>query len=143
MFSESLKIDRDKAAILGMTAQDVTQLMSFTLGGMRLSRFNAGEREIETWLALRLEDRSKLEDLQQLPLTGRDGRSVLLGDIATFEQVVRPHQIERENRKVRVAVRGTYDGENWDQASEQITALMNTLNLRPGYSWGWNDRIIE
>ena len=31
-----------------------------------------------------------------------------------FELIERPREIERENRKVTVAVRGTYDGEDWD-----------------------------
>jgi len=136
-------IDRDRAADLGMTAQDVTQLLSFTLGGLRLDRFNAGDKEIVTWLALRLEDRSRLEDLKQLPVSDRDGRPVLLGDVATFEVIERPSEIERENRKIRVSVRGTYEGEEWGAAKESIEEMMNAFNLPAGYSWSWNDRIIQ
>ncbi|MCP4900861.1 MAG: efflux RND transporter permease subunit [bacterium] len=138
-----VSVDRDKAADLGMSVQDVTQLMSFTLGGMRLDRFNSGDKEIITWLALRLEDRSRLEDLKLLPVSNRDGRPVLLGDVATFDIVERPREIERENRKVRVSVRGVYDGENWSEAKEKIDSLMNAFDLPAGYSWSWNDRIIE
>jgi HAE1 family hydrophobic/amphiphilic exporter-1 len=138
-----VKIDRDKAASLGMTAEDVTRLIGFSLGGMRLRRFNAGDKEIETSLALRLEDRSKLEDLRQIPITSRNGRPVQLGDIATFEQIKRPRSIERENRKATVAVRGTYDGESWDEAKQQIEEQMNAFSMPAGYSWGWSNRIIQ
>ena len=92
---------------------DVTQVLAFTLGGVRLDRFNAGEREIITWLALRLEDRSRSRTCARSRSPTASGRPVLLGDIATFEIIERPREIERENRKVRVAVRGTYDGEDW------------------------------
>jgi HAE1 family hydrophobic/amphiphilic exporter-1 len=136
-------IDRDRAADLGLTADDVSRLMAFTLGGLRLERFNAGEREITSWLALRLEDRSTLEDLRQIPVTRREGVPVLLGDIAAFETVERPREIERENRKVRVAVRGTYDGDDWSAAREEIEGLMNAFELPAGTSWSWNDRILE
>jgi HAE1 family hydrophobic/amphiphilic exporter-1 len=139
-----VKIDRDKAQRLGLTAQDLADIFSFSLGSMRLPRFNAGEREVDTWLALRMEDRQNLEDLKQIQIGGGDGQSpFVLGDIASFEVVPRPKEIVRENRKVRVAVRGTYEGENWKDTQEEIAALMDAFDLPPGYSWSWGDRILE
>jgi HAE1 family hydrophobic/amphiphilic exporter-1 len=136
-------VDRDRAAELGLTADDVARLLAFSLGGLRLDRFSTGEREITTWLALRPEDRSRLDDLKQIPISSRGGRPVLLGDLATFSTVERPREIERENRKVRVAVPGTYEGDDWEAAKKRIEELMNALELPAGYSWGWNDRIVE
>ena len=138
-----VSIDREKAARLGLTAQDLSDVFAFSLGGMRLHRFNAGDREVETWLALRLEDRRNLEDLKQLRFGTGDGRTVQLGDIAAFEVVRRPEEIVRENRKVRVAVNAIYEGEEWDSTRETIEGLMDSLAMPPGYSWTWNDRILE
>jgi HAE1 family hydrophobic/amphiphilic exporter-1 len=138
-----VSLDRARAAELGRTAADITQVLSFTLGGVRLERFNAGDREIITWLALRMEDRERLEDLRQIPIADSGGRPVLLGDIATFELIERPREIRRENRKVTVAVRGTYEGDDWGGTKETIEELMNAFNLPAGYSWSWNDRIVE
>jgi HAE1 family hydrophobic/amphiphilic exporter-1 len=139
-----VKIDREKAQRLGLTAQDLADIFSFTLGAMRLPRFNTGDREVETWLALRLEDRENLEDLKKIQIGGGDGqRPFMLGDIATFEIVSKPREIVRENRKVRVAVRATYEGEDWDDTQEEIAGLMDAFDLPPGYSWSWNDRIVE
>jgi len=137
-------IDREKAERLGLTAQDLADIFSFTLGSMRLPRFNAGEREVETWLALRLEDRENLDDLKKIQIGGGAGlRPFQLGDIATFEIVPRPREIRREDRKVRVAVRGTYEGESWKDTQQEIAGLMDAFDLPPGYSWSWGDRIIE
>ena len=144
-----VRIDRDKAERLGLSAQDLADVFSFTLGSMRLPRFNAGEREVETWLALRLEDRENLEDLRQLAIggggdgSGTGGRPVLLGDIAAFEVIQRPREINRENRKVKVAVRGTYEGDSWGDTQEEIAGLMDAFDLPAGYSWSWSDRIVE
>jgi HAE1 family hydrophobic/amphiphilic exporter-1 len=138
-----VKVDRDKAARLGMTAQDVSQIFAFTLGGMRLPRFNAGQREVETWLALRLEDRSNLEDLKKIRFATDDGRQVKLGDIAEFQIVRREQEIQRENRKVRAAVYATYEGEEWPQTREEIESLVNALDMPPGYAWSWNDWMLE
>ena len=136
-------IDREKAARLGLSAQDLSDIFSFSLGGMRLSRFNAGDHEVETWLALREADRKNLEDLKQLEINTSSGTQVLLGDVATFETVKRAEQIRREHRKVRTAVVGNYEGEDWDGTREQIEALMKAFDLPPGYSWSWDDRILE
>jgi HAE1 family hydrophobic/amphiphilic exporter-1 len=138
-----VKVDLDKAARLGMTAQDVSNIFAFTLGGMRLPRFNAGQREVETWLALRLEDRSNLEDLKKIRFSGDDGRPIKLGDIATFEIVRREQEIERENRKVRAAVYAVYEGEDWDSTREEIESLVNALDMPAGYAWSWNDWMLE
>lgn len=136
-------IDREKALRQGLTAQDVSDIFAFTLGGTRLSRFNAGDHEVETWLALRPEDRTNLEDLKNIQVATTQGLPVNLGDIATFNLVRREQEIRRENRKVRVAVNATYEGEGWDDAKKEISGLMDTLNLPPGTLWSWDDRILE
>ncbi|MCP4658629.1 MAG: efflux RND transporter permease subunit, partial [bacterium] len=138
-----VRIDREKAARLGLTAEEVSNVFGFTLGGLRLPRFNAGEREVETWLALRLEDRQNLADLKQLRFRQIAGRPVTLGDVATFEIVERPQEILRQDRKVRVGVRATYEGESWEEVREQVEEMMDAFDLPGGYSWSWNNRILE
>ncbi len=138
-----VKIDRAKAARLGLTAQDVSDVFAFSLGGMRLPRFDTGEREADTWMALRLQDRENLADLAQLEFRTADGRPVLLGDIADFQAVDRPKEIQRQDRKVRMAVRASYEGKGWDATRKRIEGLMGSLRMPPGYSWSWNDRILE
>jgi HAE1 family hydrophobic/amphiphilic exporter-1 len=135
-------IDRDKALRNGLTAEDVSQIFQFTLGGMRLQRYNAGSREVDTWLELRRQDRQNLEDLRKIQI-GPPERPVLLGDIASFQVVRRAQEIGRENRKVRVAVNATYEGKDWNGAKKEIEGLMNAFELPPGYSWSWDERILE
>jgi HAE1 family hydrophobic/amphiphilic exporter-1 len=138
-----VSVNREKPQRLGLTAGDISDIFSFTLGSMRLQRFNAGEREVETWLALRLEDRQDIEDLKALSINQVDGRPVLLGDVAEFQIVPRANEIRRENRKARVSVTATYEGEDWETSQESIATMMDSFELPPGTSWSWNDRIIE
>ncbi len=140
-----VRVDRDKAERAGLDAQAVADIFSFTLGAMRLPRFNTGEREVDTWLALRIEDRENIDDIKKLQIggAGGDGRPITLADVASFQIVPRPKEIVRENRRVRVAVSATYEGEDWEQTQEEIAGLMDAFDLPPGYSWSWNDRIIE
>jgi HAE1 family hydrophobic/amphiphilic exporter-1 len=136
-------VDRDKALRNGLTAQDISEIFAFTLGGMRLQRFNAGDREVETWLELRRGDRENLEDLRKLQMSVSADRTVLLGDIASFQVVRRAQEITRESRKVRVAVNATYEGKDWPGTRKKISAMMDGFDMPPGYSWSWDDRILE
>jgi len=63
--------------------------------------------------------------------------TVTLGDVATFEIVERPQEIRRQDRKVRVGVRATYEGEGWQEVREQVEGMMNAFDLPGGYSWSW------
>ncbi|MDX1645318.1 MAG: efflux RND transporter permease subunit, partial [Thermoanaerobaculia bacterium] len=138
-----VSVDREKAQRLGLSAGDVADIFSFTLGSMRLRRFNAGDREVETWLALRLEDRQDIEDLKAITINRIEGRPILLGDVARFDIVPQANEIRRENRKARVSVMATYEGDTWDETRKAIAAQMDAFELPPGSSWSWNDRIIE
>lgn len=137
------RLDPERARRLGLAPRDMAEMFGFTLGGMRLARFNSGEREVEMNLALALEDRENLEDLRQLVVTNREGRPVQLAEVAEFQVVPRAQSIERENRKIRVQVRATFEGKNFGPTREKIAALMDTLGLPPGITWSFNDRIQE
>jgi HAE1 family hydrophobic/amphiphilic exporter-1 len=137
------RLDSDRARRLGLSPGDMADMFGFTLGGMRLARFNAGEREVEINLALSLQDRENLEDLRQLVVTNREGRPVQLAEVADFQVVSRAQSIERENRKIRAQVRATFEGKNFGPTREKIAATMDSLGLPPGITWSFNDRIQE
>ena len=136
-------IDRDKALRQGVSAQDAAEAFGFTLGGLRLPRFRDAQREIDTWLALRIEDRANLEDLRGIAFPVQDGLPVKLGQIATFETVSAAQEIVRENRRGNAWVRATYEGEDWDGARQRLEAMMNDLDLPTGYTWSWDARTLE
>lgn len=135
-------IDRERAVRRGITPQDAAEAFGFTLGGMPLPRFRDGTREVDTSLALRIEDRASLSDLQGISFPVSEGASVRLGEIAKFSKVSTAHTIERENRRTNAWVRATYEGEDWDAAREEIAAAMNGLSLPSGYQWSWDKRTL-
>ncbi len=138
-----VRIDTERALRQGITPEDAAEAFGFTLGGMSLPRFRDGEREVDTWLALRIEDRAGLDDLKAITFPVDGERPVRLGDIATFESVPTPQTIVRRNREGNARVGATYDGSQWDATRERIEAKMNRLDLPLGYGWSWDDRILE
>ncbi|HET6583802.1 MAG TPA: efflux RND transporter permease subunit [Nannocystaceae bacterium] len=136
-------VDRDLATRQGLTAKDAADTFGFTLGGLRLPRFREGGREVDSWLALRIEDRAGLRDLKKIAFPTRDGSTVRLADIARFETVRSERQIERENRQGKLALEANYEGEDWEAARERIGAKMDALAMPLGYGWSWDARTLE
>lgn len=136
-------VDRELAARQGITAKDAADTFGFTLGGLRLPRFREGGREVDSWLALRIEDRAGLRDLRKIAFPGSDGTVVRIADVARFETVRSERQIERENRQGKVSLSATYEGEDWDAARERIGERMNTIAMPLGYGWTWDARTLE
>jgi HAE1 family hydrophobic/amphiphilic exporter-1 len=138
-----VEIDRERALRRQVTAQDGAEAFSFTLGGTPLPRFRDGEREVDTWIALRIEDRASLADLQGIEIPVEKGLPVRLGDIASFETVQRPRELERENRQGNAWVRATFEGEDWMSARERVGERMDALSLPMGYAWSWDARTLQ
>lgn len=136
-------VDREKAGRRGITAQDAAEAFGFTLGGMPLPRFRDDEREVDTWLSLRIEDRANLKDLRDISFPVEGQQPVRLGEIAEFTTVRTPQSIARENRQTNAWVRATYEGEDWEGTRETITEAMDALELPSGYEWSWDKRTLE
>ena len=86
-----------------MTPRDVADVFHFTLGGQRLRKYNAGDKEVDLILTMALEDVSKLDDLKSFVLTGQ-GRGATLGTLADFRIVERPTAIRRQSSTRRSRV---------------------------------------
>ena len=110
-----VRIDRERALRRGITPLDAAEAFGFTLGGMSLPRYRDGVREVDTWLALRVEDRAGLADLEAITFPVAGETPVRLGDIATFESVPTPQTIVRRNREGHARVGATYEGSQWDE----------------------------
>jgi HAE1 family hydrophobic/amphiphilic exporter-1 len=138
-----VSVDRELAARMGISVQDAAEAFGFTLGGMRLPRFREGGREVDSWLALRLEDRAGLRDLRRIAFPGSDGNAVRIADIARFETVRSEREIERENRQGKIALQANYEGEDFEAAKERIAERMNAIAMPLGYVWSWDARTLE
>ncbi|MEM6293265.1 MAG: efflux RND transporter permease subunit [Myxococcota bacterium] len=138
-----VRIDRERAQRRGITPEDAAEAFGFTLGGMALPRYRDGDREVDTLLALRIEDRAGLDDLRAIAFPVPGEEPVRLGDIATFESVPTPQTIIRRNREGNARVGATYEGEAWDETRTRIERKMNALEMPLGYAWSWDDRILE
>ena len=90
-----LVIDRDKAAALGLTMQQVGADLSALLAGNFVNRFNLEGRAYEVIPQLRRTARLDADQLTDLHISGPEGQLIPLSSIATLRTTVEPRTLNR------------------------------------------------
>jgi hydrophobic/amphiphilic exporter-1 (mainly G- bacteria), HAE1 family len=93
-------------------------------------------------LGLRREDSENIEDLKNLEIQTPNG-PVSLRSIVDFRIVEGQNEIQRLDRKNNVQLKATYEGKDFSEARKQITAIMDEMNMPAGYSWSYDQRVLN
>ncbi|QDF95970.1 multidrug transporter AcrB [Azoarcus sp. DD4] len=108
--SISLKVDQDKARLLGVSSQDLATLLATSLQGTTVSQFREGSETIQIVLRGAESERVHLGLLPDLAVPVSGGRSVPLAQLATPEYGFEEGVIWRRNRVPTVTVRANLYG---------------------------------
>ena len=129
-------IDRDRAAGIGLTAQEIAQMVAVAMRGESLREFRGESGEIGVRLTFREHDRQSVEQLTNLPLFTADGSRITLGSVATLSMGRSPETIQRTDRQTSVIVEATLaDDTTLDDVKPRVSAMMEQVELPPGYGW--------
>jgi len=93
-----------KAYNLGFTLGEIVSQVRQGFFGAEAQRIQRGEDEVRVWVRYDLDDRSDISDLADMRIRSADGKSVPLGELATFEierGVIDIYHLEGE-REVRI-----------------------------------------
>jgi HAE1 family hydrophobic/amphiphilic exporter-1 len=143
-------VDRDRAAQLGLSTQDIALTVAGAMRGDRLPELRTTERELTMRLAFRESDRQSVEDLARVPVMLPDGSRIELGAVAEFVLQPSDREIQRLNRLTTVVIDANLaKGVTMDEARKRVEPVMNAYPLPPGYSWKFgrgleeNDKAIK
>lgn len=133
----SIKVDRQRAAQLGLGVDDVGQALRFALQGQTVTDFITDDRSIDVVLRLSREDIAAPGDLDRIVLFSRTEPRVpvRLGDIARISLVPAPSRILREAQQRIVEVSAGLDEFTaLGDAARQAQAALADLELPEGYT---------
>ncbi len=93
------RLDRDKAARNGVSVDDAPKTLRIALGGHDVGALHAPGEQHDTPIRLQLPraQRSDIERLKTIPVKGRAGDLVQLGEIGTFEETIEDKTIFHKN----------------------------------------------
>ena len=99
-------IDRDKAAALGLSQQDVGADLSAMVGGNFVNRFNISGRSYKVIPQVERTSRLTADQLEHLYVTGPGGQLIALSTIAHLENTTQPRTLNRFQQLNAVKISG-------------------------------------
>src|SRR5437867_1652522 len=133
-----VKVDREKAASVGLTQRDIAQAALFSLNSnasVNPSIFTDPRTGNQYNLVVQLDEtyRQTPDDLHRLFVTAND-RPVLLSTIAAITQSTGPVEIERKYQQRLVRVAANAVGRDLGSVSEELEGKFRQLSLPAGFS---------
>jgi multidrug efflux pump len=102
-----ITIDRQRAAQLGISTQEIGRTLQLALSGRRYGYFIYNDRQYEVIGQLERNERSAPTDLQSLFVRAQNGDMVSLDNLVTMQENVSPPAIYRYNQSYSVTIAAT------------------------------------
>ncbi|MCL2657689.1 MAG: efflux RND transporter permease subunit [Betaproteobacteria bacterium] len=103
-------VDPEKARLLGLSVQDVSDFLNVSLNGTAVSQYREGIETIDVVVRGSPEERRHLSLLPELIIPTGQGRGVSLIQVATLEYGFEPGMIWRRDREPSVTIRANLYG---------------------------------
>jgi len=125
-----VNVDRSKASAMGLNVADVADAVRTAVYGRVASKYRVHGDEYDIRVRLREPDRTRIEDLGQLPVRLPTGDLVRVENIAAVEKERGPIKIDRKDQRRIVRVEGDVHGRSLGEAMVDVQDLI-TQNPPP------------
>jgi len=132
----AINVDRDRAAKLGLTIEDVGRAVRFALGGEVVTEYLDRDRSIDVLLRVDRRNMRNPADIEKVILFPGEGerRPVRLAEIAKVQLTAAPANILRDRQQRIVEVTATLaEGVSLKNAATEALAIADQMSLPQGY----------
>ncbi len=128
-------IERQKAADLGVTVQDIANTLHIMVGGLHVTDyFEAGE-QYEVHLRADLASRNSVQSIDQLTVPSSTQGSVPISQVVSFTRSTGPSEIDRFNRQRDALIECNLLPDASQQAvASRLQQIVANLHMQPGYT---------
>lgn len=99
-----IKINRDKANIMGVNTRDISETLQYGLSGQRMGYFYMNGKQYEILAEINRQQRNKPADLKSIYLRSSDGKMIQLDNLIEMENSIAPPKLYRYNRFVSATI---------------------------------------
>lgn len=100
----TINIDRDKAAVMGVSMQNIAQTLQLTMSEQRVGYFILNGKQYQIFSQLDRENRNKPSDLQSIYVRNNNGDLIALDNLVVTSESSMPPQLYRYDRFVAATV---------------------------------------
>ncbi|MCD6423536.1 MAG: efflux RND transporter permease subunit [Elusimicrobia bacterium] len=138
-----LKLDRFRLASFGISPVVAAAQVRCALTGISATRFNRKGDEIEVTVILKEDQRQRIEDILNLPVSYRAGKPIYLRDVSHLIQEKGPVKLTRENQKRVIEITGNYKGKNLFAVFRLIKKALSEIGYPSGYFYEFGGDIEQ
>ncbi len=127
-----VNIDREKASLLGTNVTDVALALRTQVFGMEATKYREGGDEFEVFVRAKEQQRNSIEDIKNMIVMTRTGKTVRLGNLATIDEGISPTEIERKDRERIIKVSADLYKRPLGDVAADIAAEIDKLEIPEG-----------
>ena len=138
----ALQIDRPKAAVLGLTVNNVASSIRTSVGGTQAAFFRQGGNEYPIVVRLREEDRQRVEDINDLLINTPQGQVLQAKNVVAVKQQTGPTEIQRKNQEriLRVSAEPQVP---LSDAVAAVNAKLTGVRTSPEFTVGFGNEVEQ
>lgn len=139
-----VRIDRAKAADLGVNVQDIASTLNVLVGGQEVTSFMEGGEQYEVHVRAQKSDRRDQQGIAQAEVPTMRGDRVALRDVVNLEEGEGPSLVNRISRRRQVMLYANMlPGFSSQTVLDALTQEAKNLNMPASYSSGFIGRSRE
>jgi len=140
----SVRLDRLKAADLGVEVADAAEALRLLVGGDQVTTYNEGGEQYEVHVRALASGRASANGIGQLTVPSKRVGAVPLENIADLTAGTAPSNVDRLNRQRQVTIyAGLLPGVSQTPAMDAMRRAAESLNMGAGYSTRFAGRSRE
>jgi HAE1 family hydrophobic/amphiphilic exporter-1 len=124
-----IRIDRQKAADLGLTVARIGNMLQTAVGGTLASNFRQGGNEYHILVRLSEQDRKDLANLLDLTIVNNQGQPIVLRNVVSSIPREGPVQIERKNQERIITVSANFTGRDMGSIISDIRQKLQSVPI--------------
>ncbi|TKR33356.1 efflux RND transporter permease subunit [Luteimonas gilva] len=140
----NVRVDRERAAAFGFSAQEVSRFVGLALRGAQLREFRRGDTEVPVWVRFAGAEQYGVEDMATFTVRTADGRSVPL--LSMVDVAVRPAatQVSRTNRQTTLTIKANLAGKTpMPEARKVMEETLKSISFPAGYSYSFDGSAFQ
>jgi HAE1 family hydrophobic/amphiphilic exporter-1 len=122
-----IRIDRQKAADLGLTVSRIGETLQTAIGGTYASYYREAGKQYRILVRLSEEDRRDLDDLLDLTVINNQGNPVILRNVVNTVSQEGPVRLERKDQERIITIDANFTGRDMGSVISEIRAGLRAV----------------
>lgn len=140
----TVRVDRERAAAFGFSAEDVSRFVGLALRGAPLRDFRRGETEVPVWVRFAGAEKYGVEDIAAFTVRAPDGRTVPLLSMVDVNVLPAASSIKRVNRQTALTIEAKLpDKITMPEARKAMEETLKGIAFPAGYSYTFEGSAFE